>query len=330
MSERDITTGGHPRTLKSHQDARLRSQQRAALTNERPVVEKSGLHLDKVVDVNSLGGVQLSRFRDPETGGGQYFSCLNFTSPRIGDVVIYSYADDSPIVLGKMPDYRIPWRVPEWHGQDTFFFDDFDLGGNSTAGFSLARWLVSVQTSGSYALSPGTFDRPGQMILTNIAAVGSYAILYNGLGASGLIPESLSQIGFSFFTTNSQGGAAQTLIGLVDSAIVANWICLFGQGATFSIQWNTSSPAASLNIDTGVPYYDGHWYTVVMTRLTTATWAFHIIDVTDLRVNGPFILNNCPTTVAMFPMCRLYNLTGSGTRQINIDYFWWSRNLVPR
>lgn len=330
MSERDILTGGHPRTLKSHQDARLRAQQRATLSNDRPVVEKSGLHLDIVVGVNKFGGVMLSRFQDPEVGGGQYFGCLNFTSPRIGDVVIYSYADDSPIVLGKMPDYRTPWRIPEWHSQDTFFFDDFDLGGNSTVGFSLGRWLATVVNSGAIAINAGSFDRPGQIVLSNIASIGSYAIMYPGLGTTALVQESLSQVGFSFLTTGSQSGNAQTLVGLADSSAIANWIFLFASGATFTIQWNTSSPAASLTLDTGVPYFDAHWYKVIMTRLTTATWAFHIIDITDLKVNGPFILNNCPTTPIMYPMIRLYNLTGTGVRSCFVDYIWWSRNLVPR
>lgn len=325
MSDRqNFSATGNPRTLQTHKEMQMRDVQRGERSRRNPVADRSGLHTDRVVGVDSNGDVMLERFTDYSTGKGQSFSPLNFTPCRVGDTIIYAYADETPIVLGKMPDDKTPWRVPQASMQDTFFFHDMDI----LDGF----WYQGGVTGGATITgSAGQKENPGLFILTTGGTgVGQYAYVHPTFtGVNGLLIEGLSQVGFGLAPSSNAPASVQILVGLTDHGInFTNYIVgIVNQGAP----WNAQAIRTGITVQnqvTSIAYNPLHVYRIVMTKIAPGSWAISVTDVTD-RIEETVISNDAPKSGVVYPIARIYPQVTT-LSNLSVDYMWWSRRSLKR
>jgi hypothetical protein len=322
----DIRRTGHPRTLGTHREMQMRDVQRAGAKNNKPIVDRNGLHVGMVVNVDKHGNVQVDNFTDDLTGVGQWFSCLNHTSPRAGDKVIYGYVDDAPFVLGKMPDDSTAGKIPEVHMEDTFFFDDFEFGTANDMG--ILTWQ-GITSGGGVSMSNGTIDTPGAIVLSTGTTVGTYSYTHPKFSLAAFFAANLYQVGFGGFSPNVSS-LCQWVVGLTDNGVApANYILFVSNGTdgNWGVAYKEGASTATPNL--GVPYVDNHYYRFLLQRTDTGgTWLASIYDITA-GIAGSVLL---PFTYAgsLVPYSRNYMLTASTSRTAYLDYCWWSRRNLKR
>jgi hypothetical protein len=330
----NISLFGNPRTLQAHKEMQMRDVQRGQATSRIHAADRAGLHTALVVGTNERGDVMLDRFTDDQ-GKGSYFSSLNFTPCRNGDTVIYAYADEVPIVLGRMPDDKTPWRVPQWSMQDTFHFEDFDTAAAGASGIGILDWVITAPSGSGFPFS-GFANNPGMIQLTTGTTVGSYSYTYPK-PQYGLQTDSLHQVGFMVFPSNILL-TCQVISGLTDNVVnYTNYIAAIagpGSGGV-DAQWNFCSRKASGTqhcVISNVPFIDNHYYRIVFTRISPGVWAMSITD-TSTKVEDTVINSGCPSDInaaPLFPTSRIYMTNASAAKTLWLDYVWWSRRALLR
>lgn len=325
------TSTGNPRTLITHQEMQMRDVQRAQLAAETPTVSRSGLHVANVVSVDRNGDVKLDVFTNMTTGEGTTFSCLNFTACRPGDTVIYTYVDETPIVLGKMPAFHSPWRVPQWGFQDTFMFDDFDTGAVTSGAIGNHKWFTGANGSGVIGFAGYVAGHPGIFYTDVNATVGSYGIIYSSTNL--FWPDDLVQFGFGFLT-NAVGTAtaAQVLFGTTDNLTTfANATYFYNSGALWRVACNVAG-VSQYDISTDFPFVDQNWYMICFQQILPKTWVLHIFNTTDGTStvvplpNPGFSMSGAGQVLVH----RLYQNTAGVERTVYLDYAWWARRNLTR
>jgi hypothetical protein len=333
----DDLRSGNPRTLGMHQEMAIRNIQRASAQETRMAVTREALNVSMVIATNAQSDVQLESFYEAETGG-PWFSCLNHVTPRVGDMVVFTYLKGAPIVLGMIPNEFSSWRAPRTGLPDTFFFDDFEIGNVSAGGWlGEAKWTWAT-VSGSIALNAGSAIRPGHAALGAGNAATAYT--YSHLLTNIMYLESLAEAEWMVQTNNAgqlvTGGLWQcgfTDHGLnVSQALVA--MCdenQAGWGGNWCLM--QSNPTTWVNMgDTGVKVVTNHWYKINFKRLGLGWWRLTVTDVTDLNVPimGEVEAKGFQTTVAVTPWHRVYNRVANGEKWLSVDYVWWSRLGLKR
>lgn len=326
------TSTGNPRTLITHQQMQMRDVQRAQLAAETPTVSRSGLHVANVVAVDRNGDVKLDVFTNMATGEGTTFSCLNFTACRPGDTVIYTYADETPIVLGKMPAFHSPWRVPQWGFQDTFMYDEFDTGTNTSGNIGNHKWFSSVTGSGAIGIPPSYIvGHPGIYYTDVNATVGSYAIIYS---SSNLFwPDDMQQFGFTILGSGvGQASAAYLLVGLTDNlSTFANMVIVQVMGGVWRAQCNVAG-VNQYDVSTEFPYIDGNWYQICFQQILPKTWVVYILNMSD-KTSVIFPLPSPGVSMSgtgQMLVHRLYQNVAGTDRFCYLDNAWWARRNIPR
>jgi hypothetical protein len=328
----------HSRTMMMHQEWQLRDSARAELAQRNPVASRTGIHASAVVRARKNGDFQIEAFTNLETGVGTWFSALNFSPCREGDTVLYTYVDEIPICLGRMPAPTLPWMIPNASFQDTVYFEEFDFGGGALGTYGLYRWTGAVAGTGSISQGPGDANTPGLMIIVAGTTIGAYAYIHPSSGAgSGLPIESIDSVGWKVWNVNAgNGGTAATnqiFVGIVDSgASLTNYVC-FLQNNFSNGNWSFQIVNASVvtaSVDTGIPCIDGHIYRFMIKRVGPGQWAGYIWDVTD-NIDAVALGRGANTTsLAMFPYVRHYPLVATTARTIYVDYVWWARRGLNR
>lgn len=319
---------GHPRTLQAHKEMQMRDVQRGEQSRSKPVADRSGLHVDIVVGVDENGDVRLQRFSN-ESLNGTTFSALNHSSPKIGDTVIYAYADETPIMLGKMPDYHTLWRAPEWSNQDTFFLEDFDFSGGTLGTHGIHNWTGT----GTVNLTAGAPTYPGVLEIISGTSIGSLSYAHPK-AVGGLVADSLWQCGFGIVPIDTVG-ACQSLVGLVDNgATLANYIAVFDSNGLVGEDgyWHAATRLASgtpMIVTTNIPSIDGHRYRIAFRRASTGHWFCTVADV-DNEVEATVSLFGAPATSPLFPYVRNYPNIATTARTLCLDYAWWARKGISR
>lgn len=323
-----MTELGHPRTLQAHKEMQMRDVQRGDQARSKPVADRTGLHIDLVVGIDANGDVRLSRFTDAALKGAS-FSALNHSSPKVGDTVIYAYADETPIVLGKMPDYHSVWRAPEWSNQDTFFLEDFDFGGGALGTYGIHNWTGA----GTVNHHAGAETYPGVLSIVSGTSVGSASYAHPKI-SGGLLADSLWQVGFGVVPVNNTA-ACQSLVGLVDNAAtIANYIAVFDHNGIAGEDgyWQAATRLASgtpLMVTTSIPSVDGHRYRIAFRRVSTGHWMCTVADV-DSEIEATVSLYGAPKATALFPYVRNYPNIATTAKTLYLDYAWWARKGIFR
>lgn len=331
----NISLFGNPRTLQAHKEMQMRDIQRGQATSRIHAADRAGLHTALVVGTNERGDVMLDRFTDDQ-GKGAYFSSLNFTPCRNGDTVIYAYADEVPIVLGKMPDDKTPWRVPQWSMQDTFHFEDFEFAAGASSNLGILDWGIATN-GGVGAAHPGFTNNPGLVTMQTGTTAGTYTYIHPK-AAAGMSIDSIHQLGFQFYVYDSLN-LCQNFAGLIDNGVnLTNYIgaiqnSIAGTGGV-ERQWNFCSRKASgaaRCVPTNVPCTDGRYYRIVFTKISSGVWAMSVTD-TYSKIEDTVINSGCPNDLnaQFFPYSRIYMLTASSVRTQYLDYIWWSRRALMR
>lgn len=333
----DDILSGHPRTLAMHQDWQMRDIARTDLALSKPGVNMNALRSTTVVRARKNGDFQIEAFTNMETGVGMWFSALNFSACREGDTVIYAYVDEVPIVLGRMPDVTIPWMVPNNSMQDTLFFEEFDHGSASTGNIGLYRWQLNFAGTGTWGVGGGDYIHPGVIILQTGTTLGGYAQIITPQ-SWGMPLESLDSVGWMVWNVNNGGGGTgapvQIFPAVIDNAASPqNYVGFlnnqFAANQNWSFSMNSTSPAVSASIDTGIPCVDGHWYRMMIKRIGAGEWAGYIADLND-KIDSVSILRGAPLVANVFPSLRCYPLITTSARTTYLDYVWWARKGIPR
>lgn len=338
MSDTEIIGGAeaHPRTMAMHQDWQMRDIARADLVNRNPGVNTNALRTSTVVRARRNGDVQIEAFTDLITGQGMWFTPLNFSPCREGDTVVYGYADDVAIVLGRMPDVTIPFMIPNNSMQDTLFFEEFDHGGGTSGTLGLYRWIVGLAGTGTFSQVAVSADHPGCILLQTGTAIGGYAYLAPP-GSSGQFIESIDAVGWMFATSDGGGGgtgaATQVFPCITDNfASPANYVGFLNNqlaSPNWTFVMNNTSPVGSAAIDTGIPCVDGNWYRCMIKRIGPGEWAGYIADTTN-KIDSVTILRGAPLASTVYPYVRFYPLIATTVRHCYVDYIWWSKRGLLR
>jgi hypothetical protein len=251
--------------------------------------------------------------------------------------VIYGYLDDTPFVLGKMPDFNQPWRVPGRGLRDTFDYDDFEGCIVSGATLYSKFWWALSSTANSSVIAYTIANHPGDIVLdiTTAGAIGNYSVMYIG-NLSFWMPD-YHQFEWCVEATSAGNGAAQALAGLTDHSINFTNCCIFTNQYTASTganRWWLQCNIGGVNlyaVDLGMDYVSGHFYILNLRNLDGFFWVATVVDTTTgAIVQQP--IKAAVRNVNVVPCMRLYNLTASGgiNRQMYIDYFSWSKRGVVR
>jgi len=332
----DDLRSGNPRTLGMHQEMAIRNIQRASAQETRSAVVRESLNVSMVIAVNAQSDVQLEAFYEADTGG-PWFSCLNHVTPRVGDMVVYTYLKGAPIALGSLPNEFTSWRGPRTGMPDTFVFEDFDIGAVSAGGDigGAVRLTHVIGTSAAVTMSSRA-GHPGliQVGAANIA--GSYAYVHTW--AALFLLEDFTE--FEFMVQTGVAG-----MGINDAHFALGWttdgvnltnsmLALYHTSGAFN--WNLSRYVGGVvtNVDTGVPVVLAHWYILNFKRLGVGWWRLTAIDVTDPLnpIRGEAENTGFDTTnLGVASYMRSYALASTTlAKWLYLDYYWHSRRGLVR